>query len=85
MLTTTIITEWEPGRRVAVITQNGPAPVTVERSCTPIPGGTRMTYQIAVDVSQMFFFRVFRPIVGRYYQKKVQGYLRKLKVLMEKG
>lgn len=84
MATTTIITKWEPGRRVRVITQDGPAPVTVERACTPIPGGTRMTYQIGVDVSKMFFFRVFQPIVGRYYRNQVRGYLRRLKQILER-
>lgn len=83
LATTTIITEWEPGRRVKVITQDSPTPVIVERTCTPIPGGTRMIYQIEVDVSKMLFFRVFRPIVGRYYQNKVRGYLRRLKGILE--
>jgi len=84
MATTTLVTEWEAGRRVKVITQDGPAPVIVERACAPIPGGTRMTYHIEVDVSKMFFFRVFRPIVGRYYRNKVRGYLKRLKAILER-
>lgn len=84
MATTTIISEWEPGRRVKAITQAGPAPVIIERICTPIPGGTRLTYQLEVDVSKMILFRIFRPIVGRYFQNKVRGNLLRLKAILEK-
>lgn len=83
LATTSIITEWEPGRRLKVISQEGPTPVIVERTCIPIPGGARMTYQMEVDVSKTFFFRLFLPIVGRYYQNKVRGNLKRLKRIME--
>jgi hypothetical protein len=81
--TTTEITEFVPGVRMARRTVAGPTPVITARSVVAVEGGTRFTYTLRADVTDVFLFRTGRPLLEWWSQRKVEGYLARLKALME--
>ena len=84
MVTVTVITELQPGRKVKVETESGPVPVTVVRTCEPVNGGTRFTYTMDGDLTAKPLFRIFSFILVPYYRRQLAGYLQKLKEIMER-
>jgi uncharacterized membrane protein len=81
--TTTEIVEFEPDVRMSRRTLSSQTPVTTARSVLAVEGGTRFTYKLRADVTDVFMFRLFRPILQWWTQRKVEGYMAKLKDIME--
>jgi microcompartment protein CcmL/EutN len=81
--TTTEIVEFEPGVRMARRTVQSPTPVNTARDVLAVAGGTRFTYKLQADVTDVFLFRLFRPMLQWWTQRKVEGYMIALKNLME--
>ncbi len=81
--TTTVVTEYEENHRVTSRSTSGPVPVVVSRDFEIVQGGTRFTYTLEGDVSGVLIFRLTRPVLVRWYQKQLEGYLRTLKNILE--
>ncbi len=81
--TTTVITDYEKNRRVVSKSVSGPVPIVKARDFEAVPGGTRFTYTLEGDVSGVFLFRLVRPVLARWYQRRLEGYLRTLKNILE--
>jgi uncharacterized membrane protein len=81
--TTTEIVEFEPDVRMSRRTLSSQTPVTTARSVLAVDGGTRFTYKLRADVTEVFMFRLLRPILQWWTQRKVEGYMAKLKDIME--
>jgi Polyketide cyclase / dehydrase and lipid transport len=81
--TTTEIVEFVPDVRMSRRTLSSQTPVTTARSVWAVEGGTRFTYKLQADVTEVFMFRLFRPILEWWTQRKVEGYMAKLKEIME--
>ncbi|WP_236674918.1 SRPBCC family protein [Piscinibacter sp. HJYY11] len=81
--TTTEITEFVPGERMARHTVTGLTPVVTARAVEPVADGARFTYQLTADVTDVFLFRAFRPVLEWWTQRKVAGYLDSLKAHLE--
>jgi hypothetical protein len=62
---------------------SGPVPIVEARDFEAVPGGTRFTYTLEGDVSGVFLFRLVRPVLARWYQRRLEGYLRTLKNILE--
>ena len=80
--TTTGITAWEPDRRVVSETIAGQIPSVAARSFDPVDGGTAVTYQLEGDERGVVLFRLVRPLLQWWYQRKVEGYVETLKRLL---
>lgn len=81
--TTTVVTEYEENRRVASRSVSGPVPVVVSRDFEAVQNGTRFTYTLEGDVSGVLIFRLTQPVLMRWYQKQLEGYLLTLKNILE--
>ena len=81
--TTTMITEWEPDHRVVSQTTAGRIPLVSTRLVEPAGTGTALTYRLEGDERGVFVFRLVRPLLERWYQRKVEGYLQTLKRRLE--
>ena len=81
--TTTEIVEFVPDVRMARRSLSGQTPVTTARSVAAVEGGTRFTYRLRADVTDMATFRLLRPILQWWTQRKVEGYMKTLKQFME--
>ncbi len=81
--TTTEIVEFVPAVRMSRRTVSGPTPVSTVREVVAVEGGTRFTYELRADVSAVFVFRLLRPAVQWWTQRKIEGYMATLKQLME--
>ena len=81
--TTTVVTEYEVNRRVTSSSISGPVPVVVSRDFEAVSGGTRFTYTLEGDVSGVLVFRLSKPLLVRWYQRQLEGYLRTLKKRLE--
>lgn len=82
--TTTVTTDYEPNRRVAAESVSGPVPIVASRDFEAVPGGTRFTYTLESDTGGVLLFRFVQPILTRWYQKRIESYLRILKGFLEK-
>ncbi len=81
--TTAVITEWVPSRKVVSKTIAGRVPVVATRLVEPAGTGAAVTYRLEGDERGVFVFRLVRPLLERWYQRKVEGYLQTLKRLLE--
>ncbi len=81
--TKTVITEWVPSRKVVSKTIAGRVPVVATRLVEPAGTGAAVIYRLEGDERGVFVFRLVRPLLERWYQRKVEGYLRALKRLLE--
>jgi len=81
--TTTVTTDYEPNRRVAAKSVSGPVPIVASRDFEVVPGGTRFTYTLEGDTSGVLLFRLGQPILTRWYQRRIESYLRTLKGILE--
>lgn len=77
------VTEFEPGRRIALKSLSGPMEFRVEMDFAEIPGGTR------VDWTWSFFprgpFRVGGPLLAAIFRRQFAQDLRRLKAMLESG
>jgi Polyketide cyclase / dehydrase and lipid transport len=81
--TTTEIVEFVPAVRMSRRTVSGPTPVSTSREVIAVEGGTRFTYELRADVGAVFVFRLLRPAVQWWTQRKIEGYMATLKQVME--
>ena len=81
--TTTVTTDYEKNRRVTAKSVSGPVPIVASRDFEAVPSGTRFTYTLEGDTSSVLLFRLIRPILTRWYQKRIESYLRTLKRILE--
>lgn len=81
--TTTEIVEFEPDVRMSRRTLSSQTPVITARSVQAVDGGTRFTYRLQADVTEVFMFRLFRPVLQWWTQRKVEGYMATLKDILE--
>lgn len=81
--TTTVTTDYEPNRRVAAKSVSGPVPIVASRDFEAVPNGTRFTYTLEGDTSGVLLFRLIQPVLTRWYQRRIEGYLRTLKRILE--
>jgi hypothetical protein len=81
--TTTDVTEYTPNERVVSKSISGPIPIVTSRSFEPVDGGTRFTYVLEGDESGVALFRLLRPLLARWYQRKLEGYLDRMKQIVE--
>lgn len=81
--TTTVITDFEPNRRVVARSISGPVPIVSSRDFEAVQGGTRFTYTLEGDVSGVLLFRLIQPILASWYRRRLEGYLRTLKQTLE--
>jgi uncharacterized protein YndB with AHSA1/START domain len=79
----TVVTAFEPNRRVAMRTISAPVPFEAAWAFTALPEGTR------VDWTWSFEFkgaaRLFGPPFAVYFRRSLQGDLARLKRMMEAG
>lgn len=77
-----VVTEYEPGRSIAIESTGGSFPITVRRSVEPIDEGrTRVTAEIDGDPGR--FFRLFGPLVRPLAQRSVDADYARLQALLE--
>lgn len=81
--TTTEITEFVPGARLARRTVSGPTPVDTARTVVAAEGGARFTYRLRADVTDVALFKALRPLLQWWTQRKIEGYLSTLKTRLE--
>ena len=81
--TLTEVTGYEPDAKIISQSLSGPTPVISYRFVTPDGAGSRFTYRLEVDLSQAWFFRIFRPVLMPLYLKTIEFYLERLKQLLE--
>jgi uncharacterized membrane protein len=81
--TETVVTAYEPNRRVAAESVSGPVPIVGSRDFEVVPGGTRFTYTLETDVSSVPLFRLMSPLLARWYRGRIEGYLGTLKRILE--
>lgn len=81
--TTTEIIEFVPGRKTARRTLSGETPVRTERTVVAVEGGAQFTYKLRADVTDVLAFRLLRPLLQWWTQRKVRGYLEQLKLVLE--
>jgi hypothetical protein len=83
LVTTTEIVEFVPAVRMSRRTVSGPTPVSTAREVAAVEGGTRFTYELRADVGAVLVFRLLRPAVQWWTQRKIEGYMATLKKVME--
>jgi hypothetical protein len=81
--TITEVTEFEAGKRAVRKTVSGMVPVNTLRAVEDVKGGSRFIYSLRGDVSGVTTFRLLRPVLQWYYQRKLEGYAVELKQLLE--
>ena len=79
----TIVTVYEPYRRVAMRTTSGPVPVEATWSFTPVPGGTRVDWDWSFALAGIV--RLLAPALTSYFRRAFRRDLDCLKQLMESG
>lgn len=62
---------------------SGPVPIVASRDFEAVPNGTRFTYTLEGDTSGVLLFRLIQPVLTRWYQRRIEGYLRILKRILE--
>lgn len=82
--TVTEVIEFVPNQRVARKTVSGPTPVQTLRSVQQVATGTRFTYAVSVDVSGVWVFKVLKPLMKVWYQRKTQDQMQALRTLLER-
>jgi uncharacterized membrane protein len=75
--------EYEPGRKIVSQSVSGPVPVVATRLVEPADGGTRLTYRLDADEQGVLLYRLLRPVLLGWYQRKVDGYVQTLKRVLE--
>jgi uncharacterized membrane protein len=83
--TTTEVMEYKENERVVSRSISGPTPIVTRRSFEPVEGGTRFTYALDVDESGVALFRLLRPLLQRWYQRTLEGYVERMKQIVEAG
>jgi uncharacterized membrane protein len=81
--TVTEVVEFVPNQKIARKTVSGATPVATLRQYETIPSGTRFTYAVSVDVSGVLLFRLFKPAMKTWYQRKTEQQMQALRVLLE--
>lgn len=81
--TVTEVVEFEPERKMVAKSVSGPTPVVATRLVEPDGAGCRVTYQIDVDESGVLLFRVLRPLLKRMQQRQIDGFMVRLKDVLE--
>src|SRR5437762_10705599 len=56
------VVEYEPERRVKIVSTAGPFPIAETRTVTPLDGGRRTRVDVTVDGDARGFFRVATPL-----------------------
>jgi uncharacterized protein YndB with AHSA1/START domain len=79
----TVITEYEPGRRLMAETTSGPFPIRAGHVTEPVEQGTRYTF--VVEGEPGGFFKLAEPILRRIVNRQVETNVMNLKDLMEAG
>ncbi|MGL4574478.1 MAG: SRPBCC family protein [Burkholderiaceae bacterium] len=81
--TVTEVVEFVPNQKIARKTVSGATPVATLRQYEPIAGGTRFTYAVSVDVNGVLLFRLLKPAMKIWYQRKTEQQLQALRALLE--
>jgi uncharacterized membrane protein len=76
------VTEYEPNRKYATRNRSG-LPVETWRTFEPIPGGTRVTFMVKVEVSG--FMKLVEPLAARIGKRRLEADAATLKRLIESG
>jgi uncharacterized protein YndB with AHSA1/START domain len=79
----TVVTAFEPNRRVAMRTTSAPVPFQAAWSFTGVPGGTRVDWAWSFEWSGAM--RVFGRPLAAYFRRTLQKDLERLKRMMEAG
>jgi uncharacterized protein YndB with AHSA1/START domain len=79
----TIVTEFEPNRRVAMRTISAPVPFEAAWSFSAVAGGTRVDWTWSFGFSGPL--RLLAPVFGSYFRRTLQKDLDRLKWMMEAG
>jgi uncharacterized protein YndB with AHSA1/START domain len=79
----TVVTEFEPNRRVAMRTISAPVPFTAAWSFASVPGGTRVDWTWSFEFAGLL--RLLAPAFGAYFRRSLRKDLDRLKRMMEAG
>ena len=79
----TVVTEFEPNRKVAMRSISAPVPFEAAWSFTDVPGGTRVDWTWSFAFAGAF--KVLGPAFGSYFRRSLQKDLDRLKQMMEAG
>jgi uncharacterized protein YndB with AHSA1/START domain len=79
----TVVTEFEPNRKVAMRTTSAPVPFEAAWSFTGMPGGTRVDWTWSFEFTGAL--RLLAPAFGSYFRRSLQKDLDRLKRMMEAG
>jgi uncharacterized membrane protein len=77
-----VVVEHEPGRRVKITSTSGSFPITETRSVTPIDDG-RTGVDVRVEGDATSFFTVLAPLLRPLVRRSVRSDYRRLKTLLE--
>jgi carbon monoxide dehydrogenase subunit G len=76
------VTEYEPNRQYATRNKSG-LPVETRRTFEPVPGGTRVTFMVKVEVGG--FMKLVEPLAARIGKRRLEADAATLKRLIESG
>jgi uncharacterized protein YndB with AHSA1/START domain len=79
----TVVTEFEPNRKVAMRTTSAPVPFGASWSFSGVPGGTRVDWSWSFEFTGAL--RLLAPAFGSYFRRSLQKDLDRLKLMMEAG
>jgi uncharacterized membrane protein len=82
VVTESVLTVFEPGRRVAFAAVSGPFRVSGSRSFEPVAGGTRVTSVLEWHPTSRLA-RLVAPAMGRTYQRTIERYVARLPAILE--
>ena len=75
------VTRYEPNHITAWKTVSGPLPLTFQRTCEPVEGGTHITIRYEAEIRG--FFNLIKPLVISAGKRALQGDFPKLKEMIE--
>ena len=82
VVTESVLTAYEPNRRVDFESVSGPFRVRGSRTFEPVGDGTRVTSQLEwLPTSRVA--RLVAPLMGRSYQRRIDQYSDRLRTVLE--
>jgi hypothetical protein len=81
--TKTEVTEYVANEKVVCKSYEAQTPIVSYRYVREMDGGTEFEYRLDVDLSPILMFRLFKPFVRMAGQKTIDGYMQKLKQVLE--
>lgn len=84
VVTESLITAYEPNRRVDFESISGPYRVRGSRIFEPVDGGTRVTCELEWLPSRRAA-KLIAPLMGRSYQRSMDRYAERLRAILEEA